>query len=299
MVTGTTGVPRLFDTQLLARRRKKAFAHHGTEGDFLLKEVATDMLDRLSIILRPFPLIAELGGHTGLLAQQLKSRQGTDYVLRLEQGSSLLGREDHGLVFDPEFLPLKPQSLNLLVSPLFLHWVNDLPGTLLQIRQSLAPDGLLLATLLGRESLKELREAFLIADSEISGGASPRVAPLPDLKDMGNLLQRAGFTLPVVDHDTLTVRYSSLFSLMQDLRRMGATNALTDRSRAFMRRDCLMRAAEIYQERFSDPDGRVRATFQILSLSGWAPDESQQKPLKPGSAKLSLASVLGDKSARK
>ncbi|SFP15975.1 hypothetical protein SAMN04488056_12513 [Cohaesibacter marisflavi] len=299
METDTTGVPRLFDTRLLADRRKRALAHHGDAGDFLLKEVTSDMLDRLSIILRPFPVIAELGGHTGGLARQLKNREGTDYVFRLEQASTLLAKEDNGLLFDPEFLPIKPQSLNLLVSPLFLHWVNDLPGTLVQIRQSLAPDGLLLATLLGRDSLKELREAFLMADSEITGGASPRVAPLPDLKDMGSLLQRAGFSLPVVDHDTLTVRYSSLFSLMQDLRRMGATNVLTDRSRHFMRRDCLMRAAKIYQDRFSDQDGRIRATFQVVSLSGWAPDESQQKPLKPGSAKMSLASVLGDKSGSK
>jgi SAM-dependent methyltransferase len=291
-----TDIPRLFDTDLLARRRVRALRSHGEEGDFLLREVVEDMLDRLSIVMRPFPSVVELGGHTGLLASALAQRQGTEDVIRLEQHASLFHDGEHATLFDPENLPLKPQSCHLLVSPLFLHWINDLPGVLIQIRQALVPDGLFLATLLGRDSLTELRQAFLIADSEISGGASPRVAPLPDLKDMGSLMQRAGFALPVVDHDTLTVRYASLFSLMRDLRRMGATNVLHDRSRRPLRRDTLMRAAEVYQQRFSDPDGRIRATFQIISLSGWAPDASQQKPLKPGSAKMSLASVLGDKS---
>ena len=292
-----TEIPRLFDTELLARRRVRALRTHGEEGDFLLREVVEDMLDRLSIVMRPFPRVVELGGHTGLLASALAQRQGTEDVIRLEQHASLFHDGEHATLFDSENLPLKRQSCHLLVSPLFLHWINDLPGVLIQIRQALVPDGLFLATLLGRDSLSELRQAFLIADSEISGGASPRVAPLPDLKDMGSLMQRAGFALPVVDHDTLTVRYASLFALMQDLRRMGATNILHDRSRRPLRRDTLMRAAEVYQQRFSDPDGRIRATFQIISLSGWAPDESQQKPLKPGSAKISLASVLGDKSA--
>ena len=296
MIANQTDVPRLFDTELLASRRKQALEKHGRDADFLLKDVTADMLDRLSIILRPFPVIVELGGHAGDLATALQNRPGTDVVIRLEQVASLLGSSAHGSLFDPEFLPLKAEAANLLVSPLFLHWVNDLPGTLIQMRQSLAPDGLLLATLLGRESLRELREVFLIADSEITGGASPRVSPMPDLKDMGTLLQRAGFTLPVVDQDILTVRYDSMFALMQDLRKMGAANCLTDRSRNFLRRDVLMRAAELYQTRFSDQDGRIRATFQILSLSGWAPDESQQKPLKPGSARVSLTSALGDKS---
>nr|WP_321460841.1 methyltransferase domain-containing protein [uncultured Cohaesibacter sp.] len=295
-MTGNNGIPQLFDIALLAQRRKRALSKYGEDGDFLLREVASDMLDRLSLVMRPFPEIVELGGHTGLLAKSLQNRKGTRRVTRLEQVPDFFSGMEQGIVVDPEILPLKAGSINLLVAPLFLHWINDLPGLLLQIRQCLAPDGLLMATLLGRESLKELRQAFLVADSEITGGASPRVAPLPDLKDMGTLLQRAGFTLPVIDHDMLTVRYASLFDLMQDLRRMGATNILHDRSRTMLRRDVLLRAAEIYQQEFSDPDGRIRASFQILSLSGWAPDESQQKPLKPGSARISLTSVLGDKS---
>nr|WP_321455859.1 methyltransferase domain-containing protein [uncultured Cohaesibacter sp.] len=293
-----TDIPRLFDIDLLAHRRKRALETYGTKGDFLLRDVAADMLDRLSMVMRPFPKIAELGGHTGLLAKTLASRPGTEQIIRLEQHPCFFQGNDIGILFDPEKIPLKPQSFNLVVSPLFLQWVNDLPGTLIQICQSLAPDGLLLATLLGAESLRELREAFLVADSEISGGVSPRVSPLPDLNSMGTLLQRAGFALPVVDHDILTVRYPSALALLQDLRSMGATNILVDRSKKTMRRETLKRVLEVYQERFSDPDGKVRATFEILSLSGWAPAPNQQKPLRPGSAKVSLASVLGDKSAR-
>ncbi|SNY92338.1 Methyltransferase domain-containing protein [Cohaesibacter sp. ES.047] len=291
-----SSIPHLFDSRLIAQRRLRAFDRHGRDGEFLLTEAIQDMLDRLSIVLRSFPRCAEVGGHTGLLAQALSAREGTETVVRLEQDPSFLFGHPNGVVFDGETLPLKQQSFDLVTSPLFLHWVNDLPGCLIQIRQSLVPDGLFLASLLGRKTLSELRSAFLQADSDVTGGASPRVAPLPDLRDMGGLLQRAGFALPVVDQDTLTVRYDSMFDLIKDLRRMGATNALVDRPRGGLRRDVLMRAAEIYQRDFSDPDGRVRATFQILSLSGWAPHESQQKPLTPGSAKASLAHALGDKS---
>ena len=291
-----SNIPHLFDQRALAARRARAFARYGTDADFLLKEAVGDMCERLSMILRDFPVCLELGGHHGPLAKALSQRAGTKWVMRLEQDISAFKERDLGAVFDPDALPLPPASVNLVVSPLFLHWVNDLPGLLLQIRQCLKPDGLFLATMLGRESLSELRHVFLQADSEIVGGASPRVAPMPDIRDMGALLQRAGFALPVVDQDQFTVRYDSLFELARDLRRMGATNALADRSRTFMRRETLMRAAELYQQQFADPDGRIRATFQILSLSGWAPDDSQQKPLRPGSAKRSLASVLGDKS---
>ncbi|MCV6603335.1 MAG: methyltransferase domain-containing protein, partial [Cohaesibacter sp.] len=200
------------------------------------------------------------------------------------------------LIGDEEALPIAPQSLDLILSPLSLQWVNDLPGSLLQIRNSLKPDGLFLATLLGNESLKELRTAFLKAETDISQGASPHVAPFPELKDMGSLLQRAGFALPVADQDMVTVRYDTMFALMADLRKMGAANALQDRAKKPLRRDILMRAAEIYQSDFSDEDGRIRASFQILSISGWAPHESQQKPLQPGSAKTHFSNVLVDKS---
>jgi SAM-dependent methyltransferase len=176
---------------------------------------------------------------------------------------------------------------------LALQFVNDLPGTLIQIRRALKPDGLLLAALIGGDSLIELREAFGEAESEVEGGASPRVAPFADVRELGGLLQRAGFALPVVDSDRLTVRYSTVLALMHDLRRMGATNMLRERRRTPLRRATLQRMTEIYARRFTDPDGRLRASFEIVWLSGWAPHESQQKPLKPGSAAQRLADALG------
>ncbi|TLP42607.1 methyltransferase domain-containing protein [Cohaesibacter sp. CAU 1516] len=291
-----SSIPQIFDHALLTARRVKALKRAEDGADFLLTEVVNDMESRLSMVLRDFPLCMELGGHTGLLAQRLAARKGTEQVFRLEQHADFFQPDDLGIVADPEMLPIAAESCNLIVSPLFLHWINDLPGCLIQIRHALKPDGLFLATLLGRDSLHELREVFLMADSEISGGATPRIAPLPDLKDMGSLLQRAGFTLPVADQDSLTVRYDTMFDLIRDLRQMGAANMLTDRTRRSMRRSTLLRAAELYQQKYADADGRIRATFQILSLSGWSPHESQQKPLKPGSATTPLAAILPDKS---
>ena len=194
---------------------------------------------------------------------------------------------------DEEALPFADGSLDLVVSGLALQFVNDLPGTLIQIRRALKPDGLLLAALIGGDSLTELRQAFAAAESEIEGGVSPRVAPLADVRELGGLLQRAGFALPVVDSDRLTVRYDSVFALMRDLRRMGATNVLSERRRSPLKRATLRRMTDIYAERFADPDGRLRATFEVAWLSGWAPHDSQQKPLKPGSAAQRLADALG------
>jgi SAM-dependent methyltransferase len=204
-------------------------------------------------------------------------------------------RRDSGLAVaaDEEALPFADGSLDLVVSALALQFVNDLPGALAQIRRTLRPDGLLLAALIGGASLTELRQAFAQAESEIEGGASPRVAPFADVRELGALLQRAGFALPVVDSDRLTVRYDTVFDLMRDLRRMGATNVLHERRRTPLRRATLARTADLYAQRFADPDGRLRASFEIVWLSGWAPHESQQKPLKPGSAKQRLADALG------
>jgi SAM-dependent methyltransferase len=206
---------------------------------------------------------------------------------------------------DEEMLPFAEGTLDLVVSALALQSVNDLPGVLVQICHALKPDGLFLAALLGGETLTELRQSFAAAEAEIDGGVSPRVAPFADLRDLGALLQRAGFALPVVDADRLTVRYATAFDLMRDLRGMGATNALLERRRTPLRRETLLRMARLYAERFSDPDGRLRASFDIVWLSGWAPHESQQQPLRPGSAKARLADALktielpaGDKPAR-
>jgi SAM-dependent methyltransferase len=196
------------------------------------------------------------------------------------------------IVADEEALPFRDESIDLLTSALSLQFVNDLPGTLLQIRRALKPDGLFLAVMIGGESLTELRTAFAEAEAEMEGGVSPRVAPFVDLRDIGALLQRAGFALPVTDIDRLTVRYASPLALMHDLRHMGAGNFLTERRRAPLRRATLQRVLEIYAERFADPDGRIRATFDLIWLSGWAPHESQQKPLAPGSARMRLADAL-------
>jgi SAM-dependent methyltransferase len=198
---------------------------------------------------------------------------------------------------DGEHLQLAPQSIDLVVSALALQFANDLPGVFAQVRRALKPDGLFLAAMIGGDSLTELRQSFAAAEAEREGGLSPRVAPLTDVRDLGALLQRTGFALPVIDSDRLVVRYDNAFGLMHDLRRMGATNVLVERRRVPLRRATLLRMAEIYAETFSDPDGRIRATFDILWLSGWAPHESQQKPLRPGSAQASLADAV--KSARK
>jgi SAM-dependent methyltransferase len=194
---------------------------------------------------------------------------------------------------DEEALPFRDGSLDLVATALALQFVNDLPGTLIQIRRALRPDGLLLAALIGGETLSELREAFAAAEAVIEDGISPRVIPFADVREMGTLLQRAGFALPVTDVDRVTVRYATPLALMHDLRRMGATNPMLERSRRPLRRATLRRMMEIYAERFADADGRIRATFEIVWLSGWAPHESQQKPLAPGSARQRLADALG------
>ena len=190
-------------------------------------------------------------------------------------------------------LPFADATLDLVVSGLSLQFVNDLPGALLQIRRALKPDGLFLAAMLGGTTFTELRQAFLAAEAEIEGGASPHVAPFTDLRDAGALLQRAGFALPVADGDTVRVTYATPFDLMRELRAMGATNALTARRRTPLRRATLMRMAQIYNERFGLPNGRVPATFEILTLTAWTPHESQPKPLRPGSAQMRLAEALG------
>jgi SAM-dependent methyltransferase len=270
--------PLLFDPRALALHRRRAAAD---PADFLLRHVATDMADRLAAVLRPFQDAAEIGSLTPAVFEAL--RPGfTGTLQRVDDIAE-------------EILPLGAGTIDLALSALSLQFVNDLPGMLSQIRRALKPDGLLLAALIGGSTLSELREAFSQAELDIEGGVSPRVAPFADVRDMGGLLQRAGFALPVTDSDTLTVRYDNAFALMADLRAMGATNVMVQRRKSFTRRATLLRMADIYRERFCDPDGRVRATFEIIWISGWAPHEGQQKPLKPGSAKTRLADALGVK----
>jgi SAM-dependent methyltransferase len=282
--------PLIFDRQLLRMRRRRA--EMLVPADFLLARVAEEMTDRLSGVLRQFGLAADIGTPGDHLRKKLLAGGKVAKVIAVDP---LASPAPLTVAADEEALPFRDGALDLAVSALALHFVNDLPGTLIQIRRALKPDGLFLAALFGGETLTELRRAFAEAEVEIEGGISPRVVPFPDLRDLGALLQRAGFALPVADIERVTVRYGSVIALMHDLRRMGATNALTERRRLPLRRATLMRMAEIYARRFADPDGRLRATFEIVWLSGWAPDPSQQKPLQPGSAKMRLADALGTK----
>ncbi|MEJ1160378.1 methyltransferase domain-containing protein [Prosthecomicrobium sp. N25] len=295
--------PVVFDRALLAARRRRALDRASPGADFLMARVAEDLEDRLATVARRFERAAVMGDPTGLVAAALRRTGKADRIVRAVPPGAVPGSGD--LVADEEALPFAPAALDLVVAGLSLHWVNDLPGSLVQIRRALAPDGLFLAALLGGDTLAELREVLLAAEVEVAGGASPRVAPFLDVRDMGSLLQRAGFALPVTDVDRVTVRYDGLFALLADLRAMGATSVLEERSRRPATRRLFFRAAEIYAERFADPDGRIRATFEVLSASGWAPHESQQKPARPGSATVRLADALGtterptgDKAAR-
>ena len=279
MAQNPPAAPFLFDRALLRKRQDRA--RKLGPATFLLDRVAEDMAERLAAVTRSFADAAELW--TPGEGSLPRARFGS--LTRIAPANS-----------PDEALPMRPESLDLVVSALALQFVNDLPGVLAQIRRALRPDGLLLAAMIGGDTLTELRQSFAAAESECEGGVSPRVAPFADLRDVGGLLQRAGFALPVTDVDPLVVRYDDAFALMADLRRMGATNILRERRRAPTRRTTMLRMAQIYAERFADPDGRIRATFDVIWLSGWAPHESQQKPLKPGSAKASLeAAVKGKK----
>jgi SAM-dependent methyltransferase len=282
--------PRVFDRPLLRRRRRRAQALGAAT--FLIDRTAGDLAERLTAVLRRFALAADLGSPTDAVRGALGKLVDTLIAV----GAAPEQVRTHGgprVVADEEALPFADGSLDLVVSALALQSVDDLPGTLVQVRRALKPDGYFLAALLGGETLAELRQSFAAAEADLEGGVSPRVAPFIDARDGGALLQRAGFALPVTDVDRITVRYGSAFGLMEDLRRMGATNPLVERRRTPLRRATLMRMAETYAARFADADGRVRASFDIVWLSGWAPHPSQQQPLKPGSAQMRLADALG------
>jgi SAM-dependent methyltransferase len=275
MAQNPTAAPILFDRVLLRARQNRA--RRGEPATFLLDRVTEDMAERLAAVTREFSDAAEIWTPGALLRKPLADRFKS--ILRIE-------------LDDTEALRLAPESIDLALSALAFQFVNDLPGVLAQIRRALRPDGLLLAAMIGGDTLTELRQAFAQAEAECEGGVSPRVAPFADLRDVGALLQRAGFALPVTDVDSLVVRYDNAFALMADLRRMGATNVMIERRRTPTRRATLLRMAQIYTSRFADPDGRIRATFDVIWLSGWAPHESQPKPLRPGSAKASLEAAV-------
>src|SRR5437773_6549504 len=275
MASNPTTAPILFDRALLRARQDRA--RRGEPVTFLLDRVAEDMEERLQAVMRNFADVADIWTPGELLRKPIADRFQS--IRRIDVDQS-------------ETLPLQPQSLDLALSALAFQFINDLPGVLAQIRRALRPDGLFLAAMIGGDTLTELRQSFASAEAECEGGVSPRVAPFADLRDIGALLQRAGFALPVTDVDRVVVRYDSAFALMADLRRMGATNILIERRRTPTRRATMLRMAQIYAERFADPDGRIRATFGVVWLSSWAPHESQQQPLQPGSAKASLAEAV-------
>lgn len=282
----------IIDTELLIRRKRRALARAVPGADFLMQRAADDLSERLATVERQFGKAALLFCTTPDAENAVLASGKADETLRLEADASFLGGAA-GLVAPPGHVPLQPGSLGLAVSLLSLQDENDIPGMLVQIRRALRPDGLFLGVMAGSGTLAELRESLIAAEAELTGGVTPRVLPFADVREVGALLQRAGFALPVADVETLTVRYDTMFGLMADLRAMGATNPLIERTRHPATRSLLARAAAIYAERFSDPDGRIRATFSLVWMSGWAPDASQQKPLEPGSGKVSLAKVLG------
>lgn len=286
--------PRVFDRARIrqARNRSAAMLH---EHNFLTEWTIKNLSDRLRDIKRDFPLALQIGGRT--TAEQdsaIKETGGIETLCHMDIAENLLRRKEGEAVLlaDEEFLPVARNSLDLVISPLSLHSVNDLPGALIQINYALKPDGLFLAAMLGGETLYELRQVMMQAEKNIKGGISPRIAPFADKPQMGALLQRAGFALPVVDSDILHVTYDNLYDLMRDLRGMGENNAIDARSRHFTSRSVMEEAARLYREQYSDEDGRLTASFEIIFLIGWAPHESQQKPLKPGSADHKLAEAL-------
>ncbi|HYM30927.1 MAG TPA: methyltransferase domain-containing protein [Candidatus Cybelea sp.] len=283
----------VFDRRMVRRHRERAVPAFDSH-NFLLREISARFGERILDITREFPLVLDLGCHDGTLGRALNGHPRIGRLVQCDLSHAMAQRTgDLALVADEEALPFAAESFDAVLSALTLHWVNDLPGTLAQINRCLKPDGLFLAAMLGGETLSELRRCLLDAEVELEGGASPRVSPFVDIRDAGALLQRAGFALPVADSEQIVVRYRDAFALMRDLRGMGEANALMSRRKTFTRRSTLFRAAEFYAERFARPDGRIDATFYIVTLTGWRGHTGQQQPLRPGSAAARLADALG------
>jgi len=288
----------LFDRRAWRAHRDRAARLGPTGGsiDFLHEEIADRLVDRLDVVNREFAVALDLGARDGGLARAIAVRHGTRLVVAAEPAVGFLARAPAPRVAaDPELPPFRDASFDLILSTLVLHWSTDLPGTLVQLRRALKPDGLLLAAMFGGSTLIELRTALFEAEFAEEGGVSPRVSPAIDLADAAALLTRAGFALPVADSETITVSYPDMLALLRDLRGMGETNALAARRRGFLRRATLARAALFYAERFGDAAGRITASFEILFLCGWAPHPSQPQPLRRGSATARLADALKPK----
>jgi NADH dehydrogenase [ubiquinone] 1 alpha subcomplex assembly factor 5 len=292
-MTGGDDRMTVFDRRMVRRHKERA-ARDWPRNAFLVEEVADRLADRLLDMNRSFPLALDLGAHGGETARRIRGVKGVERVVSMDLAAGMVARADGpAIVGDEEALPFGDSVFDLVVSTLSLHWVNDLPGALIQARMALKPDGLFLAAMLGGETLFELRRALMEAEMECLGGLSPRLSPFAEVRDAGGLLQRAGFALPVVDTETITVSYRDPLALMRELRAMGETNAVLARDRRTPPRGLFPRAAKRYIDLFAEPDGRVPATFQILWLAGWAPAETQQQPSRRGSGQTRLADALG------
>jgi NADH dehydrogenase [ubiquinone] 1 alpha subcomplex assembly factor 5 len=295
VMTEAPSIPRFFDSA--AQRRNRTRAAPGFDGfDFLKREAVLRMADRLALMRRDFPLCLDFGCHDGMLTREIMEGGKVGRVIQADPSPAFAASAAStgpAVAVEYDALPFAAGSFDAVFSCLLLHWIDDLPGVMAQIRRLLKPDGLCLVSLLGGATLAELRGSLLEAEQELVGGASPRTAPMADIRDVGGLLGRAGLALPVADSDRLTITYTDMFRLMADLRGMGEQNALLARSRTPARRQLFLRAAEIYHDRFAVPDGRIPASFEIITLTGWAPHESQQTPLRPGSAAHRLADMLG------
>jgi SAM-dependent methyltransferase len=290
--------PALFDRSRVSQNRDRASLRYRNYA-FLKARESSQLLERLADVSRQFPKVLDIGAHDGQATEALLESPQVGEVTALELSgamvASMLAKGLNAIQGSEENLPFEPATFDLVTSVLALHWVNDLPGALAQIRSVLKPDGLFLGCLFGGGTLNELRTSLIEAESSLTGGISPRISPLPGLQDMAGLMQRAGFALPVADVERVTVRYSSPLKLLDDLKGMGEQAAFAKRGgqeRRPLSRRMLARMAEVYQDRFSDPDGKVRASFEIVWLSGWAPAASQPKPLRPGSGKFSLADAV-------
>ena len=282
----------VFDRSALRVRRERA-AREWEARSFLKREIVSRLIERLDDVRRTFPLALDLGCHGDEIAAALGGRKAIECLIRADLGLGFARRAGGpAVVAAEEALPFATHRFDLVMSAMSLHWVNDLPGALIQIARILRPDGLFLGAMLGGATLWQLRQALAAAESEIENGLSPRVSPFADLRDAAGLLQRAGFALPVADSETIDVEYANALELMRELSAMGESNLVVERRRGLARRATLLRAAEIYRERFTQTSGRLAASFEVLFLHGWAPHESQPKPIKPGSARHRLAEAL-------
>jgi NADH dehydrogenase [ubiquinone] 1 alpha subcomplex assembly factor 5 len=286
--------PKLFDYAAQRRNRTRAVSSFDAF-NFLKQEAALRLADRLELMRRDFPLALDFGCHDGVLTRQFRSTGKVGTIVQADPApafAATASADGPALAVEYDLLPFAPESFDAVFSCLTLHWIDDLPGVMIQLRRLLKPDGLFLINLFGGTTLTELRAVLLEAEQELYGGAGPRTAPMADIRDVGGLLGRAGLALPVADADRLTIEYPDLFRLMADLRGMGEQNAMLGRVRRPSSRRLFMRAAEIYQEKFGLANGRIPASFEIITLTGWAPHASQQQPLRPGSAAHRLADTL-------